>query len=170
MRPAFATPIPGSKKTVVAPAIVRGDLVTYLDQETMDRLGVKMESIHRIALTNASEELARLEPRYVRDRKGIVQMAIMDSERPIVAATVLSPDFIKKFESILGPDLLVAIPNRYRIYVYPALASNFGRTADAVLADYEMTPYPVSKEVFRVTPRGLETVGTFEPPPLPRVP
>jgi hypothetical protein len=136
----------------------------------MERLGVKLDSVGRIARQNASEELAKLEPRYIRDRKGIVQMAVIDSDRPVVAATVLAPDFIKKFEDILGPDLLVAIPNRYRVYVYPALASNFERTADAVLADYEMTPYPVSKEVFRVTPRGLETVGTFEPPTLPRVP
>jgi hypothetical protein len=163
MRSDFSIPIPGSAKTLVAPAIVRGDIVTFLDEETKTRMGLNPDSITRVAQKNASEELAKLTPHMLRDAKGVVQAVVIDSDRPVVAAATLAPDFIEKFEPVLGPDLLVAIPNRYRVYVYPALASKFEATAEAVLNDYRLTPYPVSMEVFRVTPGGLEAVGTFEP-------
>lgn len=162
MRPEFAEPIPGSTKTVTAPAVIRGDFVTYVDDDMINRLGLKPESIQRVARANASAELKMLTPRYLRDDKGVVQAAIIDSDRPVVAATVLAPDFIKTFEDVFGPDILVAIPNRYRVYIYPALASQFEATADAVIADFHLTPFPVSQEVFRVTASGLEAVGTFE--------
>jgi len=163
MRSDFSTPIRGSSKTIIAPAVVRGDFVTFLDEETRAALGLKIESILRVAQKNASEELEKLTPRMLRDENGVIQAMVIDSDRPIVAATVLSPEFIGKFEPVLGPDLLVAIPNRYRVYVYPALASKFQATAKAVLNDYRLTPYPVSMEVFRVLPGSLEAIGTFEP-------
>lgn len=162
MRPAFAEAIPGSDKTVFAPAIVRGDYVQFLNSDLMDRLKLRPESVRRVALRNASAELAALEPRYLRDPRGVVQAAIIDSDRPVAAATVFAPDFIERFEPVFGPDILVAIPNRYRIYIYPALASRFEDTADAVLFDFGLTPYAISTEVFRVRPEGLEAVGRFE--------
>ncbi len=164
MRPGFPTAIAGSQKTLIAPAIVRGDIVIFLDDDQKDALGIKLDSVQRIAALNASEELAKLTPKMIRDPQGVIQAAVIDSDRPVVAATTLAPDFIAKFEAILGPDLLVAIPNRYRVYVYPALASKFEATASAVINDYRLTPYPVSQEVFRVLPGGgLEAIGTFEP-------
>lgn len=164
MRPGFSRSIPGSQKTLVAPAIVRGDTVTFLTEEDKKQLGLKLESIERVARQNASSELAKLTPKMLKDTQGVVQAIIIDSDRPVVAATTLAPDFIEKFESILGPDLLVAIPNRYRVYIYPALASKFEATADAVINDFRLTPYPVSQEIFRITPSGLEAIGTFEQP------
>lgn len=163
MRSEFSNPIPGSAKTIIAPAIVRGDFVTFLDGDTRENLGLKIDSIERVARKNASDELAKLTPRMLRDAQGVIQAAVIDSDRPIVAATVLAPDFIQKFEAVLGPNLLVAIPNRYRVYVYPELASKFEATADAVLNDFRLTPYPVSMEIFRISPSGLEAIGTFEP-------
>jgi len=166
MQPGFPTAIAGSQKTLIAPAIVRGDIVTFLDAERKEALGVKLDSVQRVAALNASEELAKLTPKMIRDPHGVIQAAVIDSDRPVVAATTLAPDFIEKFEAVFGPDLLVAIPNRYRVYVYPALASKFEATASAVINDYRLTPYPVSQEVFRVLPGGgLEAVGTFEPAP-----
>lgn len=156
-------PIEGTTETILTPVLIKGEDASYLTRETFDRLGLNMESIRRVARRSASEALATLEPRIMRDEKGVAQFAILESEKPIVAATVLAPDFIAKFSEILGPDLLVAIPNRYRVYVYPALASQFEKTADFVLSDNEVSAYPVSTEVFRITPDGIKAIGTFQP-------
>ncbi len=164
MRPDFPIPIAGTKETVLTPALSSGADIEILGKAESDRLRLDRNSIRRIARASASATLATLEPRYVRDKKGIAVFAVLASESPLTASAVLAPDFIDKFSGTLGPDLLVAIPNRYRVYVYPALASRFQETAALVLHDYEISGYPVSKEVFRVTPDGLQAVGKFEAP------
>jgi hypothetical protein len=162
MRPDFVIPIAGTKETILTPALVRGVDATLLKKSEAARLKLDFDSIRRIALASASAELATLKPEYVRDKKGVALFAVLASDSPATASAVLAPDFAEKFADTLGPDILVAIPNRYRVYVYPALASRFQETADLVLRDYEMSGYPVSKEVFRVTPKGLQAVGTFD--------
>lgn len=162
MRPDFEFPIPGTKQVIVTPVLISGDDVTYLKRETLEAQGIDLDSIKALARESASAELATLEPKFVRDDAGILQFAVIDSDLPIVAPTVLAPDFIDTFRDTLGPDLLVAIPNRYRVYIFPALASRFAAAADSVLTDYALTPYPISKEVFRVTPDGIQAIGTFE--------
>lgn len=162
MRPDFMLPIPGTKDTILTPVLIKDHDVTPLTEETQKRLGLNLDSIRRVSRASASAALADLVPQIIRDKKGVAVFAILQSDKPVVAPTVLAPDFIDKFEDLFGPDLLVAIPNRYRIYVYPALASRFQDTADFVLSDYQVSAYPVSKEVFRVTRDGIEAIGTFE--------
>lgn len=162
MRPDFPIPIAGTKATVLTPAIVSGEDAAVLKKADFERLNLDMDSIRRIARGSASAVLATLKPEYVRDKKGVALFAVLASDSPATASAVLAPDFADKFAGTLGPDLLVAIPNRYRIYVYPALASHFQETAQLVINDYEISGYPVSKEVFRVTPQGLRAVGTFD--------
>jgi hypothetical protein len=161
MRPDIMIPIPGSKDTILTPAIINDGQVTYLKRETLESEGIDLASLTRLAKASASADLADLKPVLARDEKGVVVFAVIQSDRPIVAAAVLAPDFIEKFAPLLGPDLLVAIPNRYRVYVYPALASRFQDTADLVLSDYAVSAYPVSREVFRVTREGLAAIGSF---------
>lgn len=155
-------PIPGTTQTILTPVLIKDRDATPLTKETFERLGLDLDSIRRVSRQSASAALADLAPRIIRDEKGVAVFAILESDKPVVAATVLAPDFLDKFEDTLGPDLLVAIPNRHRIYVYPALASRFQNTADFVLSDYKVSAYPVSKEVFRVTRDGLEAIGTFD--------
>lgn len=138
--------------------------MSFLRRADADRLKIDLASVDRIARANASAELAAIEPEYVRDARGVILFARLDGPRPTVAGTVLAPDFGEKFRDTLGPDLLVAIPNRYRIYVYPALAETFNDTAELVLRDYETSGDRVSRELFRVTPEGLRAVGEFRLP------
>ncbi len=163
MRPPVQIPIAGTTRTLVTPTLIDGDTVTYVQPAEYE---ANTSGITDLARENANEDLATLTPRFIRDENDIIQFAVMDSDQPIVASTVLAPDFIEKFETNLGPDLLVAIPNRFRIYVFPALASRFADIADAVLSDYRITPYPVSKEVFRVRPNHtLEAIGSYDERP-----
>ncbi len=160
MRPPVQLPIAGTTRTLFTPTLIDGDTVTYV---LPAEYNANPTGIDDLARQNASEDLATLAPRFIRDDNDIIQFAVVDSDQPFVASTVLAPDFIERFETTLGPDLLVAIPNRYRIYVFPALASRFADIADAVLSDYTLTPYPVSKEVFRIRPdHTLEAIGTYD--------
>ncbi len=163
MRPDVMIPIAGSERTILTPGLVKDGEVTYLDQQTLTHEGVDLAALTEITKRSASAELAKLKPALARDERGVVVFAVLQSDQPVVASTVLAPDFIEKFEPLFGPDLLVAIPNRYRVYVYPALASRFEDTADLVLADYDVSAYRVSQEIFRVTRDGLVAIGTFAP-------
>lgn len=162
MRPDYASPIEGTKATVLTPALVKGDEVAYLKKDDVTRLKLDLDSIRRVAQAAASAELAKLKPEYVRDSKGVALYARLTSDSPTTASAVLAPEFASTFADILGPDLLVAIPNRYRIYVYPALASHFQDTGALVNRDYDLSPYPVSKEIFKLTSHGLRAVGTLD--------
>jgi hypothetical protein len=161
MRPDYPFPIEGTKATVITPGLIRDGEVRYLTKADVERLKLDLASVRRVARAAASSELARLTPEYVRDGKSVILYARLTSDAPIVAGTLLAPEFAAKFADTLGPDLLVAIPNRYRAYVYPALASKPEDTAELVQRDYELSPYPVSREIFQVTPRGLKVVGLF---------
>lgn len=164
MKPDYALSIPGTKETILTPARVQGEEVTFLKKDEIARLKLDLDSIRRVTAASASAELAKLKPEYVRDKKGVILYALLASDSPATASVVLAPDFADKFADTFGPDILVAIPTRYRIYVYPALASHFRDTAALVLSDYEISGYPVSKEVFRVTPKGLQAIGSFAIP------
>jgi len=162
MRPDYAFPIAGTKATILTLALVKGDDAHELKKADAERLKLDIDSARRVAATNASAVLAALKPDYVRDAHGVIQFAVLDSDSPATASAVLAPDFLDKFADIFGPDILVTIPNRNRIYVYPALASKFQDTADFVLRDYETSGSPVSKEIFRVTKDGLRAAGSFD--------
>jgi hypothetical protein len=75
---------------------------------------------------------------------------------------ILSPEFPKKFKDIFGDTLLVAVPNRYTVLVFPALASNYKDFASLVLQAYHDSAYPVSTEVFQVTADGIKAIGEYE--------
>jgi hypothetical protein len=75
---------------------------------------------------------------------------------------VLSPDFLKKFKDIFGPTILVAIPSRFTVYVFPALASEYKNYSPLVIQAYQQSAYPVSLEVFEISDAGMRAIGTFE--------
>ncbi len=143
---------------------MKGDDARELKKADAERLKLDIDSARRVAAANASAMLATLKPDYVRDEHGVIQFAVLSSDSPATASAVLAPDFLDKFADIFGPDILVAIPNHNRIYVYPALASKFRDTAEFVILDYETSGSPVSKEVFRVMKDGLRAVGGFDLP------
>lgn len=163
MRPDYPSPVEGTKDVVLTPALIKDGEATYLKKADVARLNLDLESVRRVARAAAGAEVKKFKPEFVRDARGVMQYAVITTDSPATAGAVLAPEFAAMFADTLGPDLLVAIPNRYRVYVYPALAGDFASTAGLVLRDYELSPYPVSKEVFRLTPRGLRAVGTFEP-------
>lgn len=160
MRPEVSFPIPGAERTVLVPGYLAETEARYFSKKEWDALAMDWPTFQQKAAANATNNTLKVE--LVRDRKKVVQYAALTSESPLTATAVLSPDFLKKFADVFGAKLLVAIPNRFTVFVFPALASNYKDYAPMILDAYHETAYPVSTEIFEVRAEGLRAIGTFE--------
>jgi len=164
MKHEVSYPIAGSQRAVLVPAIVKDGEPVCLSQKEFNALGVDWKTFLQAAQENASEDLKKLTPDYIRNRKKVIESASLTSESPLTASVILSPDFLKMFADTLGPKLIIAIPNRYTIYVFPALASHFQDYSPMVYEAYRATSYPVSMEAYELSAEGLKTIGIYQEP------
>jgi hypothetical protein len=121
-----------------------------------------MKVIGPNAQRTAQEVLASLEPRFVRDKNGVIQYAALESANPLTASAVLAPEFAGRFASTLGPDLLVAMPNRFQILVFSRQDQAFQQMGEAIIAGYLGSNYPVSREIFALQKGRLHSVGVLK--------
>jgi hypothetical protein len=161
MKPEVSFPIPGAERTVFVPAYMDAlNEPVYLTKAQFAALGVDFAGFLKQSLANASDKKVKAE--FVRDEKQVVKYATLQSDNPLTATMVLSPQFLKMFADIFGDKPLVALPNRYTVYIFPKLASDYRNYAEMVISDYRDSAYPVSLEVFEVGSEGMKAVGTYE--------
>jgi hypothetical protein len=156
-----AWPIDRAERTVLVPARYVNGEVLPLKSEDIVSLGATRDKIVASASKAASAVLATLTPRFIRDANKVIQCAVLESENPLTASAVLAPEFASLFNETLGPDVLVAIPNRYRIFVFPRGSPAFQRFSEIVIAEYDSSSYPVSKELFTVRKGKLSAIGSY---------
>lgn len=164
MKHEVAFEIPGSKRAELVPVLLKDGEPVCMTRGEFSSLKTDSEKFLKTARKNASAELKKLTPEFIRDRKKVIEFATLTSDSPLTASVVLAPDFLKMFEEMLGPKIIVAIPNRYTVYIFPALASHYREYATMILEDYRATPYPVSMEAFELSADGLRTVGVYQEP------
>ena len=156
-----AWPIQGAERTVLVPArYLNGEVLPLRNEEAL-AWGVTRDKILASAPKAASEVLAGLKPRFIRDENNVIQCAVLESESPLTASAVLAPEFPALFSDTIGPDFLIAIPNRFRIFVFPKGTPDFQRFSEIVIAEYDSSSYPVSKELFSVRKGKLTAVGSY---------
>lgn len=161
MRHEAAWPIPGSQTAVLTPArLVNGEVLPLRRDEVLER-GVTRTKILQSAAASAAEVLSTLKPRFVRDTNKVIQYAVLESESPLTVSAVLAPGFSSLFTETLGPDILVAIPNRFRIFVFPRDAFLYQSFADLIFVEYQSTPYPVTREIFAIRDGKLLAIGGY---------
>jgi len=152
--------LPGSRKTILFPAEVNShDLPRPLrspGKGGWDR--VVSDSLERAALL-----LSTIDPLLVRDTKGVLQMAVLTADSPLLATGILTKGFLSRFSALFGPELLVAVPARNKVYIFPKLANRIPEMGGTIRDDYLISPMPVSTEVFELTKNGLKAVGTVDP-------
>ena len=154
-------PIDGVERTVLVPARYVNGEVLPLKSDDIISLGATRDTILASAPKAASAVLASLTPRLIRDENKVIQCAVLESENPLTASAVLAPEFGDLFRETLGPDILVAIPNRFRIFVFPRGTPAFQRFSEIVIAEYDSSSYPVSKELFTLRKGKLSAVGSY---------
>jgi hypothetical protein len=154
-------PIDGAERTVLVPArYVNGEVLPLKSNDILT-LGVTRDTILASAPKAASEVLATLTPRFIRDENKVIQCAVLESASPLTASAVLAPEFGTLFRETLGPEILVAVPNRFRIFVFPQGTPAFQRFSEIVIAEYDSSSYPVSKELFTLRKGKLTAVGSY---------
>jgi hypothetical protein len=162
MDPQVSFPITGARHTLFVPGYLGDDgEPEYMTKKDWAALGLTWDTFRQRAGQNATQKKFRAD--LVRDTHKVVQYAAITSDDPLTATMVLSPDFLKKFKDIFGPTILVAIPNRDTVYVFPALASDYKDYSPLVIQAYQQSAYPVSLEVFEISAAGMRAIGTFEP-------
>ena len=161
LRTESSWPIQGSDRTVlVAARLVDGELVPFTKADEAKR-GATGEKILADAARTASAVLAGLKPDYVRDEKKVIQYAVLRSDSPLTASAVLAPNFAETFAQTLGPELLVAIPNRNTVFVFPKQSLVYQTFSDTMFAEYQSSAYPVSRELFELRKGKLIAIGTY---------
>ncbi len=125
MRPPVSYEIPLSKRAVLTPALMKEGEPVYLSEKEFKALGVDWKAFLDAGAGKCDggieEADAGLHPR----QKEGDHFATLTSESELTASTVLSPDFLKMFKDTLGDKVIVVIPNRYTVYVFPVLASHY---------------------------------------------
>jgi len=159
MFPEVSFPISGARHTVLVPGYMEDGDPQYFTKKQWDAAGLTWDAFRTRAAQNATQK--KFDVQLVRDEKKVVQYAVINSEDPLTGTMVLAPDFLKKFDNIFGPKMLVAIPNRFTVFIFPGLASEYQDYGPEVMNAYFDSAYPVSLEVFEISSAGIRAVGTF---------
>lgn len=154
--------LPGSKKTILFPATLDRDGVFHPLASSGSRLSPSWDNFLKESRESSALLLATLDPAMIRDSRGVIQMAVITTENPLTASCILLPGFLKRFSAIFGPELIVAIPTRNKIYVFPKLANQLGAMAGTIRDDYLISPQPISTELFMISGKGIQAVGNVE--------
>jgi hypothetical protein len=155
-----AWPIPGTKTSVLVPSRLEEGEVLPLQRDEVVPRQVTRAGILASARSSASEVLKRLTPRYVRDSNQVIQYAVLESNDPLMTSAVLAPEFSGRFAETLGPEIVVAIPNHSRIFVFPRLSLAHQNFSDLIFVEYQSTPYPVSRDLFALRNGKLIAIGS----------
>ena len=154
--------IDGSERTIVALVRVR-DGEIYAAEGGHERImDMAMKQIGPEALRVASGVLASIKPQFVRDKNGVIQYAVLESANPLTASCVLAPGFAEMFAATLGPDLLVALPNRNQVLVFSRQDQAFARMGEFIISGYLGSNYPVSREIFSLEHGKLRSLGVLQ--------
>jgi hypothetical protein len=157
-------PIPGAKSTVLAVAKLTDLGPEYARTEQWKSLGVTDETVTAATQQQASEWLKQLTPEFSRNKRKVVEYAVLKSDKIPVAATVLTPEFWHRFEGTFGPKMRVIIPNRNTVFIFPDVGEDIQPHAAMVIDAWRSSAPKVSLEVFQLTERGLRAIGKFEEP------
>jgi hypothetical protein len=164
MRRPVSYEIAHAQQTVLAPALLQEGELVFPSKEQFASFSLDQKAIEQLASVSAEAELKTLQPRYVRDKRKIIEFAELSSSEPIVASAVLAPGFLKMFQETIGDSLLLVVPNRYRAFIFPRLASHYEEYTAMVFEAFRATAYPVSVEVFEVSADGMRAIGVYEEP------
>ncbi|MEZ5299466.1 MAG: hypothetical protein R3F11_02175 [Verrucomicrobiales bacterium] len=160
-----AEAIRGSKKSVAAAvrenAPDAAEPVHYYSAEELKALGVEWAEFLAEARAAAGRLLATLKPEIVRDKDGLVEYAVFRSGSHLTSSIVLADGFLEPFRDTLGRRVMVAIPDRFTVFVFPRVDSavaDYGRTFAEI---YDNATYPGITELLEVSPDGIRAIGAF---------
>ena len=164
MRHEISFPLSGAKNTVLAPARLGEAGVEFPTVATWTAAGLDEEAVRKVTAHIASEWLRHVKVEWVRNSKNVVDYAALRSEKFPVCVTIFAPEFRKQFDDVFGPKVMLVIPNRQTVFVFPALAADISEYSPMILEAWRGPAAKVSLEVFELSERGLKAAGRIEEP------
>ncbi|MFZ9933266.1 MAG: hypothetical protein ACO3G9_08730 [Chthoniobacterales bacterium] len=156
--PPVNRPIPGSRtaRLAVARHAGHGELEYATTQGAL-------RHAQDLAAAHTREWIAAAKVEERRDADGVITRVVITSDDPLLPAIAASPGLYDRYEPVLGDGFYVVVPDRGTIALYPRLAAEGipPRDATALLEVNRLATYPVSREVFRATRRGLVADGVL---------
>jgi len=157
-------PIEGAKSTKMAAQYEWSFGVRPFTKKTWEERGLQWETFFPIAREVADAVATKLEPRLVRDHRGIVLYAIIADEDPFLTSAILSPKLHERFKESLGDRIHVVLLERNRIYLFPATGGTLEEFGPSLVEQYRQAQFPVSLEIFLLDRDGFRVVGELERP------
>lgn len=157
-------PIEGAKTTKMAAHYEWSFGVRPFTKKTWEERGLAWETFFPAARQVADAVAAKLEPRLVRDHRGIVLYAIIADEDPFLTSAILSPKLHERFKESLGDRIHVLLLERNRIYLFPATGGTLEEFGPALVEEYRQARFPVSLEILLLDREGFRVVGELERP------
>ena len=163
LAPAVHSPVADAQTTVFAGGFWDGSQLVPFGRSQWGGLALNWGGFESAARARAGEDLAGVSVRFERDKRRVIEFAELSSDQPLVASAVLAPNLGARFSDTLGEVLLLAVPSRYRAFIFPKHGRDPAQYAGMVWAAYRETAYPVSVELFEWRSGRIKAVGAFEP-------
>lgn len=157
-------PLSGAKDTVLAPAKLGESGMEFPTVAEWHEARLDEEAVRKVTARYASDLLQHVKVEWVRNSKNVVEYAALRSDRFPVCVTVFAPQFRKQFEEVFGPKVMVVMPNRQTVFVFPGIAVDFAGYAPMILEAWRGPAAKVSLEVFELSELGLNAKGRIEEP------
>lgn len=154
--------VDGSERTILALVRVKDGEIYGAEGGHERIMDMAMKKIQPETLETVAEVFASIQPRFERNKNGVIQFAALESSNPLTASCVLAPGFAEKFAETLGPDLLVAMPNRYQLLVFSRQDDAFQKMGEYIISSYLGSNYPVSREIFSLEGGKLRSLGVLQ--------
>jgi uncharacterized protein YtpQ (UPF0354 family) len=147
--------VPFVNDTVVVFVIDLPQMTVSITTEQMIRWGMCIEELEEQARTNLEDYAPELELQVVTSKEG-GKAIILSEQDGYDAARLLLSDLHKRFAPRLGGNFLVGLPARDMFLAMTQGPDPFvKRLVDRVEHDYKRLPYPITSDLFLVTPDGV---------------
>lgn len=159
--PKIAHPVNGAKTTVLVPALnTKYGLDRYTEEE-WNAQSLGWPDVFPKAMALADKIAVSVEPRWVRDERGVILYGVIEDENPFVSSVIFSERLYKRLSSILGKEFLALVPDRNIVYLFPKFGGKLADYSGSIVEQYRRAPIKVSLEIFEVSINGCKVVGAI---------
>ncbi len=158
-------PLEGAERTRMAAQYEWDYGVRPFTKKTWEERGLDWPRFLEGARAIADGIVERIEPKLVRDHRGVVLYAVLADEDPFLTSVLLSSKLHGRFRETLGDRIHVVLLERNRIYLFPATGGTLAEFGPALVEEYRRSGFPVSLEIFLLDREGFQIAGEIERDP-----
>lgn len=154
-------PVEGAKKTALVVTRKGEFSLRYYTKALWEAENLDWDTAWPAAMATADGIVDKLEIKWIRDDNDVALYAAIQSDNPFLSSALFSKKFLPLFEAQLGARVLVIVPDRSSIYVFPKFGGKLTEFAPGLAERYEQAVSKVSLEIFEVSESGCQVIGSI---------